>query len=65
MKNIKRHINEVEAMLAVSEKSKNIAGIGRFSPFEIESIRAIVDVAKGLNDLLDFMDRLIPTEEED
>lgn len=72
MKNIQRHINEVEMMLAVSEKNRQAGAAGRLSSgdsalsfFEAESIRAIVDVAKTLNTLLDSMDRLITTEEED
>ena len=72
MKNIKRHINQVEMMLAVSEKNRQAGAVGRISSgdsaldsFQVESIRAIVDVAKTLNTLLDSMDRLISTEEEE
>lgn len=65
MKNITRHINMVEMLLALYKKNRQSSALSKVSPLQIESIQAIVDVAKTLNTLLDSMDRLITTEEEE
>ena len=65
MRDIKRHINYVGMMLTVDENERKKTKHSRFTGFEVDSIRAIIDVAKALDTLLDSMDRLITTEEED
>jgi molybdenum-dependent DNA-binding transcriptional regulator ModE len=63
--NITKHIKNVERMLAVDEIERQQGGHNRLNSPETESIKAVVGVAKTLNDLLYSMDRLITTEEED
>ena len=63
MRNIERHINAVERMLASSAQRGQKHGLPLFSFGEAESLRAIVDVAKTINNLLDQMDRLVRAED--
>ena len=53
-------------MLAISKKNRqeNVVDRLTFTIFEIESIQAVVDVAKRFNDLLDLMNRYIEIEED-
>ena len=63
MKDIKRHISMVEMLLALYKKDRRSSPLSNVSCLQIDSIQAVLDVAKTFNDLLNSMDRLIPSEE--
>ena len=67
MKTISQHINVVERMLDLDEqnKRKDPRYPGKFVLFEVESIKAILNIAKALDGVLNLMNRLITHEEED
>jgi len=60
MWDLKQDVNHLEAMLA-----KQKLGMARFSSEEVKSIERVIKVAKLLDELLDFMDRPIPSEKEE
>ena len=62
MWDLKQDVNHLEAMLAKEKKGILPA---RFSSEEVKSIERVIKVAKLLDELLDFMDRPIPSEEEE
>lgn len=70
MYGIEKDVNHLEAMLALdkiakSHKDKTPARIGRFSYDEVESMERVIKVVGLLNELLNFMDRPIPCDEEE
>ena len=62
MWDLKQDVNHLEAMLA---KQKLGYLPARFLPEEVKSIERVIKVAKLLDELLDFMDRPIPSEKEE